>query len=403
MIEDSQTMPLFSTPVLGEEAEKQIIEALIGRSFFKDPLVQRRLASYVKARPSEKGRLILELMDLLWGFPSGSRLFYVFRDFDNILGLLGMRSHFIHQFEVFLFGLCLITRLLDLNPNNNRLFKWDSVEKIFFTWLLASTAHDLGYPWSVAKAIITKFADLYSKIHMKNLSNRYRSIEKDNCLDQEKNLTTIKVHTRNRKGESILEIDVFLLDGIQASLNINRGDAEGIQEVLSRTKNHGYASSLILSRTYLEYFYGAKNLTLSTGDWRINALQKAVSAIALHALPPELETYICKISFDSNPFAFILALIDNLQEWSRSLPQNEMLLSYHLIEFSFDGNQIYLSYVLEHDSWTRAIVRRVGNYLIEKKRVIDLMSKPSPPLDFELLIDYSTNHGYKYDQIIIQL
>ena len=403
MILDEQTTPLFQTGTLGEEAERKIIGGLLDHSFsfLQDPRIQRRLASYVRARPAEKDMLILELMNLFWNIPYGKQLFLVFRDFDNIIGLLGKKGHFVHQFEVFIFGLYLIIHLLQFGSHKKSLFKFDNDNKIFFTWLLASTVHDLGYSLQVAKDIIAKFSDLYLKIYMKNLSKKYKSIEKNYKIDNEIDLTKVKII---RNGRSYLvQNEAFLLDGIQASLNINKASAVQLQKTLKATNNHGYTSSLILCRAYLEHAYKKKGLMSSSKDWRIEALRKASSAIVLHALPLLFKAYRRKIRFDLNPFAFILILIDNLQEWSRTLPQNEIWPSYHLINFSHEDNQIHLSYLLEHDNWTRAIEREVRNYLLQKKQMISQLIRPRPPLGFQVVVDFSTNHGHRYDKIIVKL
>ena len=403
MMLDEQATPPFQTGTLGEEAERGIIGGLLDHSFkfLQDPRIQRRLASYVRARATEKDILILELMNLFWNIPYGKELFLVFRDFDNIIGLLGKKGHFVHQFEVFIFGLYLITHILQSGNHKETLFKFDNNNKIFFTWLLASTVHDLGYSLQAAKDIIAKLSDLYLKMYMKNLSKKYKSIEKNYKIDNEIDLTKAKII---RNGRSYLvQNEAFLLDGIQASLNINKVRALQLQKTLKATNNHGYTSSLILCRAYLEHAYKKKGLKSSSEDWRIEALRKASSAIVLHALPLQLKAYRRKIRFDLNPFAFILILIDNLQEWSRTLPQNEIWPSYHLIKFSNNDHQIHLSYLLDHENWTRTIEREVRNYLQQKKQMISELVRPRPPLGLQLVVDFSTNHGHRYDEIIVKL
>jgi hypothetical protein len=401
MILEEQAAPLFQAGTLSEEAERRIISDLLDSRFFEDFRVQRRLASYVRAIPSEKNNLILELMNFFWTIPYGKKLFSVFKDFENIFSLLGKKGHFVHQFEVFLFGLYLITNLLQLKLDKNRLSKFGTDKKLFLTWLLASTAHDLGYCLQVAKDIIARLSDLYLRMYMKNLAAKYKSIEENYLIDHESDLTTVKM--RNNGRSYLIEIEAFLLDGIQASLNLNKATAIRLQKVLKSTNNHGYTSSLILCRTYLEYGYKKNGLMFSGNDWQIEALRKAASAIVLHALPPQVKDYRHRISFDSNPFAFILVLIDNLQEWSRTLFKNELWPSYHLIEFSHTDNKIYLSYLLEHDNWTKAVEREVRKYLLQKKQTISQLVRPRPPLGFQVVVDFSNNHGHRYDKIIVKL
>lgn len=257
-IETLQATPLLPSATLSEKAERKMIEGLIDHSFFKDPRIQRRIASYYKAKPAEKDRLVVDLLQRLWGTPNRNHLFSVLRDFDSIFLILGKKGHFIHQFEVFLLGFNIITRLLHLNPDNIKLFNFDSKEKIFLTWLLTATTHDIGYPLYMAKNIITKLADLYRKMGMKNLAIKYQSIKKEHRLHQEKDLTVIKIEDPNRGSDNVFKIEPFLAEGIQASLNMDRTDAEKLQRTLKRNNNHGYVSSIILCHAYLDYAYRSR-------------------------------------------------------------------------------------------------------------------------------------------------
>lgn len=397
MITILQEIPLLPSGTLSDRAQEEIAASILGNDYFKKKVnVQRRIASYVGATPRDKDKLILELLDLFWRIPQGNRIFSVFRDFDSIFGILGKRGHFVHQFEVFLLGLNFITEFLKVKPEHRGFFNYDSFERIFFTWLLTSTAHDLGYPLSVAKNFISKFADLYRKIHMKNLFHIYKSIEKEHGVDNEKDLTRLSI---GRQGP--FEIEAFLKEGIQTSLHINSFDAEKLQGVLKQKNNHGYISSLILCRTYLDYLVHSKAQVRNS--WRIDALKKASTAIALHALPSELKSHISKISFNTNPFAFILILVDQLQEWSRSLRQNEKWPSYHLMKFSNQGNKICLSYSLESNIWSANNKRKVRDYIKKKKQIIKLMKGPNPSSDFDIMVDFITNDGQRIGNMTVHL
>ena len=71
----------------------------------------------------------------------------------------GHRDHYLHQFQVFLMGSCILDKLLDLNHPDII-----SNTKIDVQWLIASSFHDMAYPLQLyedwAKNIVVGFAHI---------------------------------------------------------------------------------------------------------------------------------------------------------------------------------------------------------------------------------------------------
>lgn len=394
---------IFSSSNFSEEAERALISGILSDRVFGDPVVRRKLASYVFADFAEKDTLILELMNRLWTLPSANQLFSAFRDFDTAFSLLERKGHFIHQFEVFLLGWNLIVSILPLDFKTCLISKFSSYERLFYSWLLTSTAHDFGYSLQVAKKLCNKFSKLYDAIHIKNLSNKYSTIAKGYDLNGENDLVKVEVYDVPSRKKYVLDIAKFIRDGIQRTLRISNDDAKRIQGLLKKDPNHGYVSAMILCRSYIDYLSKSKIWNSSKERWRIDILRLAVCAIALHALPLKEKRYISKISFNSNPVAYLLLVVDSLQDWARTLRPSEKWPSYNLCDFKSSNDSIYLSYVLSHENWTNDMIRRVQRSLREKADKIKLPSKPKPSLNFHIFAEFESNHGHKFDPISLKM
>ena len=396
MIPDSKDVPPVVSPSLSQIAEMRILDSLPDIGFLADPYVQRRLASYVAAGPVQKDKLILELLDFFWGKSSDwNQVFSAFKDFDQVLLLLGRKGHFVHQFEVFMLGLTLIDRVLRLKPSAITKFGFNSSEKILFTWLLTSTAHDIGLPFALSKFLISNFTRYYKKLKMTVLSSKFRKIARVYKIGNEPDLIEVTIGTKRAGKCKTLNIEDLILGEIKTVLRVTKKEAKNLQDSLRSSNNHGYVSSLILCRIYFEDQRNSKS-------WRTEGLKKAACAVALHALPKKHESNIKKMNFYSNPFAFVLTLVDNLQDWERSDGQNQLWPSYHLMDFSVSNNQIHIFYLIEHRNWTKRVRNRVEKSLREKERKLRLIPRPNPPLNLEITIDFTTNENFSYTSIRLQ-
>ena len=134
-------------------------------------------------------------------------------------------------------------------------------------------------------------------------------------------------------------------------------------------------------------------------------MKMVAAAIALHSVPLKHRNFIRKISFNLNPLAYLLTLIDNLQDWNRSLRPNNKWPSYNLAFFrtSPKNDALRLDYFLYHEQWDRAMERRVKKSLDEKAKKLNLAVKPNPRINFKININFSSNHDYKFRSINFRL
>lgn len=399
MINNNRDSSIYISTSFTEQAEKKLIHNLIEMDHFKTPYINRRLATYPVSHENERDIIILELMETLWNRPECTRTFSIFRDFESIFEILEKRGHFIHQFEVFLLGCLLMNQLAKKDINKIFESSIGDQTKCFYSWLYTSTVHDFGYPLQEANQIAKKVSELYNKLNMKKLADQYASIFSDNWVKDESELISIKIYNVIEKKYETIDINKYILNGILNSINGDIKDAEIILKILIDRNNHGYISSIIFCRQYIEYLSTAK----LWNDDEKNSLEKIVAAIALHALPKENIAEFKKISFKFNPLSYLLILIDNLQDWNRTLRPSSQWPSYSLYEFEIYSDSINLKYLLEHENWTEEMKERVQDALIEKKELLNILEKPLPAFEFSIIIDYQTSDGYAFERIEVEL
>ncbi len=388
---------LFSAS-LTAETEKKIIRRLICQEFFADPVIQRPIATYYRARPSEKDELILELMKAFWERFSLVDFFNVFRDFDTVFVSMGKKGHFIHQFEVFLLGWCLISELLESRRWSDFEVNYSEPRDVFSIWLMSATVHDLGYPLEEAGGIIRNFRTLYRKLGMLRLADRYAEINREYNLEDEASLVRLDLD-----GNGPVDFVGLILGHVREELSISVSETKKIRNSLLKENNHGLISAVLLYRSCLEAF-------LKKRDWQgfkksklSDMLKLATTAITLHSLPKGLQHYIGEIRIEKNPFAYLLFLVDNLQEWSRSLRRSDKWVSYSLTDFASCEDTVKLSYLVRHRGWIGRIERDFLKSLSEKRKRIDLLRRPKTPVGFTVHVEVKTDHGMEIEPIQLRL
>lgn len=399
---NNEYIPVYPSTSFDELAERSIISFMLELDLFKETKVQRRLASYPSAIEEEKNLIILELMEHFWGAYSTKKMFTVFRDFEKVFTILGGKGHFIHQFEVFLLGWYIIHSIL-VKRGEELIQNFNTYERIFYSWLFASTAHDFGYPLQIAGELAKKFSELYSNIHMNNLAKIYRKLNKGNYISKEKDLNILKVYNLLKKKDEFIDMDSFVLECISESYNNDLDSAKKVQRLLKKTDNHGYISAIIFCRLYIDYLSNEGWYGLSSEKWRIDDMKKVASAISLHAIPLKNKSFIKKINYNTNPILFLLFLVDNFQEWNRSLRLSDKWPAYSLKNFGASSNSIDLSYTLYHEKWDKPMVKRVQASLKDKATLLLQPKLPKPSLDLKITAYFSTNEGYDFKPIIIKL
>lgn len=388
---------------LSEEAEKNIIRNLLDFKFFAaHPQTQRQVALYPFIDAAKKNDLICKLMDVFWNdIPTP---FKAFKDLDVFVSISKKRGHFTHQFEVFLLGLNLIRNLI-LKGRCKTTFKHNDLKYIFITWLMSATAHDFGRPIEVAADISNTLSDLYSNMKMKRLSKRYRRKDDNKLLSDEDALLKINLTSTSKTGTlKVLNIDSVIAESIKETLGISEAESLKIQDTLKKEDNHGYVSAIILCNILIEFWCKDSTYTAIRKKKKFKALKLAIGAIASHALSKSsVNKYVENISFNLNPYAYILFLMDNIQDWSRPVSHNDNWPTYTLNDFEFENNIFKLSYFLKHDKWKDKISNNVKKSIEEKNILLNLPENPKPELGITVSVSFEGNNGTQFENIELNI
>jgi hypothetical protein len=397
MITREKQIPVYLSATFSQQSEMKIIDSLLESRYFDDPYIQRRLAAYPAARESERNILILQVFDNLWSKSKSSIDFSVFKDFEDIFALIdNKRGHFVHQFEVFIFGWMLIKLLAEKRINSLQTGSEDDEKTLFDTWLLTSSAHDFGYPFEMAKEVTKKISTLYEKLFMNKLAESYNNLLSGYSLTEENNL--LNVTLEEVKDSPTISLANFVLEGIQLSVNEDRvADGINILKSLSKENNHSYVSALLFCRTHLTQL----SKTSSYHDTSSLQTKKIAGAIALHALKES--HYLEAIDFDRNPLAYLLFIIDNIQDWNRTLRPSPKWPSYSLSSINYEPDGLCLSYYLDHENWNPTMVERVKKSLIEKDNILHLPKKPSQEFGFQIKISFEANNEESFESILLNI
>nr|WP_320016069.1 hypothetical protein [uncultured Desulfobacter sp.] len=392
MIYQKKESSIYLSTSFSEQAEKKLISNLFDMEYFQNPYISRRLATYPMASEEERDLIILEIMESLWS-QNNAETFSIFKDFESVFKILGKRGHFIHQFEVFLLG-CHLFEMLWENDTKNALKEFfTNHSNCFYSWLHTSTVHDFGYPLQEANKIAAKFSELYKKLNMETVSQNYSSIYQKNWIKKEQNLLNIRVHNSSKKNQETINIDQQILSGIQECVDADPSEVKSLLERLSSNDNHGYISAIIFFRNYLD-FNDKKN-----DDY----LKKISAAIALHALPMDDMYFFQRIDFYSNPLAYLLILIDNIQDWNRTLKPSQEWPSYSLEYFDSNVSSMQLIYNLEHQLWTNTMKDNVRISLNEKRELLQSLKPPKPSFNYPIKMIYKTSDGDDLGEISLTL
>ncbi len=165
---------LFDPNTFSAEAEKKLVARLLKAPFIDDPWIRRRLASYVLEEAWERDRIVLQLVEFFFRDKVPADLFAAVREFDSVLAALGKRGHFVHQFEVLIFGWAVISMLINHNTRLQDTFRFDAPREVFSVWLMASVVHDFGYPLQMGRDVMEKLYTWYRALGMYEVAELYK-------------------------------------------------------------------------------------------------------------------------------------------------------------------------------------------------------------------------------------
>lgn len=384
---------------MSHEAEVQLVHPLLELDFFSEVGVQRRLAIYPFENYHNKSELICEIMDRIWPSKQGNLLFPIYKSFEHYLTASGKRGHFLHQFEVFLLGQNLLLQLWKKTEKPNDVFKVSSITELIQVWLLTSTTHDLGYPLQVASEIMRQLSTLYRDLELTTLAEKYNSIKFENTILNEAELKGFAV--KSGALSYYISIDEIMNEVLTTSTDLTKPEVDKLIAKFVSSERHGYVSAKILCRTIIKELFADKYPALTKVNEKLfHLLKLAMAATALHDIPSELHKYISKLAFEKNPYAYLLFIIDNIQDWSRSIVPNPKFPEYNLLKVSITNDHLLIDYLLVLDNWTEDAIKHSEDEIIARH---DLLSKLKPlkiQMNYGIEVNFYRNDSTKFNNSV---
>jgi hypothetical protein len=262
------------------------------------------------------------------------------------------RDHYLHQFQVFLLGLPIIDRYYDL-------FK--KYEKPELIWLIASSAHDIGYP--------IQLYDDYSEKFFKKFLNISRNPK---IVELELKSKFIEDDFLSYTGYIVCELCSKHLNRPELKSNWLAQENDLIKfffNEIAVKKNHALISSVSLLKLINEQ-ENIEKIQKTMGNYKkanSNIFLPAILAIALHGVPtwPTAFKKFCNdkkmlmekpcLRFEDDPISFLLVLCDSVQEWGRpqrnqKLERNEEGKGFYLKDFKMTDHSVSITLKTDHFS-----------------------------------------------------
>ena len=100
-------------------------------------------------------------------------------------------------------------------------------------------------------------------------------------------------------------------------------------------------------------------------------IEYAMTAMCLHTTD-DVNIYK-QINIKKNPYAYLLFLVDNLQDWSRIFETSPEWPIYQLYGFQLkeESMQVHLKYLLKSDTWSPTVLENSNQSYTQKKELID--------------------------------
>ncbi len=293
---------------------------------YRDKLLEFSKSYFQKAEDDYK--IALEITRNLWS-EYNLELPKLHLDFESILKLdPRYRDHFLHAFQVFLFGVYVIDCMY--SEVRGGTFQDEKGQRIEDAWLFAATYHDFNY-------MVQKFEE-WTKAFFRNALH----------LD-EKDKSPASLHLSESYVKKGYMFNTKRLTKMFSMGALDHVDLDFFYDRILEKKNHGLISSLSLMK-YLDIKIGH--------DLKDSVTNAACKAIAIH--DRGIWQYLCgmaaddpndqsgsdfnkkkvisDISFSKDPIPFLLVLIDSMQEDGRSRDDR---LKVELEKLEYEGGKIY--------------------------------------------------------------
>jgi len=282
---------------------KNAVSSLEGHPRYSDIIDSyfMRLGKITDDPLANKYSSVLSSINQLWvDSEKNPSIFKQTKDFEPILQKNKYyRDHFIHSFNVFLLGYYIINKMREVFPDEDHFGKND--DNINLTWMLTSTFHDVAYPIQETESwlngLFEKFLGVKPSFPI-NIGQILPII----YIDFMRLLS--KYHARTARG--VLENDEFL--------TIDWHFYNELGSELTK-KNHGVIGALMLChRMAIREGFLKRHVDRNDERNPWNFLKNhmpACHAISVHALES------IRVPFKKFPFAYLLILCDELQDWGR--------------------------------------------------------------------------------------
>lgn len=320
-------------------------------------------------------RLTLAFLRILWKKYDCEKIAEFFERFAKIeptlLSLGGTRDHFLHILHVFLFGLRIISKIIsEAGDASKEILKikdedeeacvfsypYNYKERIFYLWTLASTFHDVGYPLEYLP-IIEKGLQDFADFCKYSITPLYFQLDYTDIIELDNFFKLISGLYGGKLEFETIDNDISVYKKIEHPY---------FYKVLIsafRERDHGVISSLILLRVIEDIFlFPSDDSKYPLNPTHFNKYVKYVYnndiirmalIISLHNLNKSKSPPIPKIKFSEFPLAFILILVDELQEFLRrklNIREEKIILrKIPDIDINFEDNvlSIIIKYTLD--------------------------------------------------------
>ena len=256
------------------------------------------------------------------------KLFKRFQEFEPLLGKdPHYRDHLVHQFQVFLTGVPIIEVFYELISKR--------ILNVEFSWFLASTFHDVGYPVQqfdfLTRAFFKDFLGIGSVPIMVNFSSVLTDTQFLEYIDR---LTSFYAFCNSR--ETTKKQWRY-----SEAHEVNDDLRKLFLKNLIDKPNHGVISALALLDS-IESSHKEDKRGMQKDIIFSNAVMSAALAISLH--DENVFQNVDKIYFKKNPLAFLLIYCDTLQEWGRPTAfKGHSSIEYYpsLTEFNIINTEVF--------------------------------------------------------------
>lgn len=273
-------------------------------------------------------RTALNITRELWS-DYGLELPNLHLDFEGILKLdPRYRDHFLHAFQVFLFGVYVIDSMYSEASGTS--FGTDKGNRIEDAWLFAATYHDFNY-------MVQKF-DEWTKAFFQNALHLDKDDESPASLHLSDSFVQKGYMFNAKKLVSMWHIE-----------NFDQNALDFFYDRILRKKNHGLISCLSLLK-YLDITLGhcLKPLVVDAACKAISMHDSGIWKYLCGMADDDDEDHrgnefkkkkiITSLSFSNDPIPFLLVLIDSIQEDGRSRDDR---LKVELEKMEYKTGKIY--------------------------------------------------------------